>query len=71
MAEDRFKAYKANVALQNEYREAYAALAASDPAAALRMPHPDATDFDVAAALDAIRRRPGALKADPRLDVKG
>lgn len=70
MAGDKYTQFKANVATQNEYREAYAALAARDPAAALKMPHPDSSDFDHAEALDAIRKMGDGMRADPRVDIK-
>lgn len=67
---DRFDDFKANVAAQIEYRRAYNELAATDPARALTLPHPDDKDTDVAAALEALRGLGGSLTTDGRVDLK-
>lgn len=57
-----------------EYREAYAALAATNPDVASRFPHPDSVSSDVdtaAAALEAIRRLPAGFRAVPPGRLRG
>jgi hypothetical protein len=70
MGEDRYEQFKGKMAADKEYREAYAALAVSDPAAALKLPHPDASDTDPAKALELLRGLRGGLKADPAVDLR-
>ena len=67
---DRYENFKQNVGVQNEYRDAYAALSARDPQAAMRMPHPDSNDHDFAESLAAIKQMNAGVKADPSLDIK-
>ncbi len=53
-----------------EYREAYLALATTNPAEALKLPYPDAVDTDPAKALELLRKLKTGLRADPPRDLE-
>jgi hypothetical protein len=68
---DHYTEFRANVGAYLAYRDAYIELAATDPARALTLPHPDDHGLDPVKALELLRGAGGPLRTDGVVDLKG